>query len=261
MGDGRDDRSRTPAASGWPDDVVPSVLVVDDSRLYRDGLAVWLAGCLGEGAVGTADSLAGLSAHLGVAQPDVVVLNLATVDTPGILVELSERATVAQLIVVGVDENDENQVMACAEAGARGYLTRACSLTDLIHVIEEVVAGRTRMPERISTLVLRRVREAATERRRVPAMQVLTDREIQILRLIGLGMSNQDIAGELTIELHTVKNHVHSLLMKLGVRRRGEAAAMLAAWDDGHRGSGIRVPGQQRMDPRIHASAPREATS
>lgn len=261
MGDGRGDRTPPPTASAWSDGVVASVLVVDDSRLYRDGLALWLAGCLGDGVVRTADSLAGLSAHLGVAQPDVVVLNLASVEAAGILVELSERATRAQLVVVGVDESDEHQVMACAEAGARGYLTRACSLTDLVHVIEEVVAGRTRMSEPISTLVLRRVREAAAERRRRPAIQGLTDREIQILRLIGIGMSNQDIANELTIELHTVKNHVHSLLTKLGVRRRGEAAAMLADWGDGHRESGIRVPSQQRMDPMIHASAPREATS
>lgn len=251
----------TPRAPGVDRTPAVSVLVVDDSRLYREGLALWLTGRLAGSTVDTADSLAALARHLDRSLPDVVVLNLSSIERSEMLAELTRRAPLANLVVVGIDESDETQVLACAEAGACGYVTKSDSLTDLVTVIDEVVAGRTRMSAAISSFMLRRVREAAADRRRHPGVRTLTDREIQILRLIGVGLSNQDIADELTIELHTVKNHVHSLLTKLGVRRRGQAAALLAAAEATERGSGVHTVSVRRMDPTLHAAADGEITS
>lgn len=255
-----DDRMGEPA-SAKESHPAPSVLVLDDSRLYREGLALWLTGRMEGSAVDSAESLFALARQLDRSIPDVVVLNLSSAERSLMLSELTRRAPLAKLIVVGIDETDEEQVVACAEAGACGYITRADSLTDLVSVIDQVVAGGTRMSAAISSLMLRRVRELAADRRRHPVARILTDREIQILRLIGIGMSNQDIADELTIELHTVKNHVHSVLTKLGVRRRGEAAALLAASDDlGRDWETHAVPGS-RMDRTVHARAGEEISS
>jgi DNA-binding NarL/FixJ family response regulator len=207
------------------------VLVVDDSRLYRDGLVDLLSDRFGAGAVAEAASLAGLHAQLAVVAPDVVVVNLASCESGELVAAIAEKRPDAQVIVVGLDASDELQVIRCAEAGVSGYVTRDYSLADLVTVIDEATSGGTHIPPPISALLLRRVREAARQRPEPARLQSLTQREIQILRLIGAGLSNQDIADELTIELHTVKNHVHSLLTKLGVRRRGEAAAVLAGVD------------------------------
>lgn len=255
MVDSRAGPAFAPALPSAAEFLAPAVLIVDDSRLYREGLASLLAEQLGGPAVDSVGSRQGLAEHLEAAQPDVVVLNLASAAFPAMLAELNQRAPDARLVVVGVDESDERQVRSCAEAGVCGYITRADSLSDLVAVITEVAAGRTRMSGSISSLMLRWVRELSAERRTHTAVQTLTDREVQILRLIGAGRSNQEIADQLTIELHTVKNHVHSMLTKLGVRRRGEAAAKLAEWDSGSIEHEIHALPRQRMDPTVHAPA------
>jgi DNA-binding NarL/FixJ family response regulator len=219
-----------PTGGGQPSTARCRVLVVDDSRLYRDGLVDLLSGRFGAGAVAEAASQAALHAQLAVIAPEVVVVNLASCESGELVAVIAGRRPEAKVIVVGLDASDEQQVIECAEAGVSGYVTRDYSLADLVAVIDEVAAGGTHIPPRISVLLLRRVREAARQRPAPGRLQALTQREIQILRLISAGLSNQDIADELTIELHTVKNHVHSLLTKLGVRRRGEAAAVLAGW-------------------------------
>ncbi|WP_168929334.1 response regulator transcription factor [Nocardioides sp. GY 10113] len=208
--------------------------MVDDSRLYREGLVELLSAGLGRGAVGSAASLSALEqllAELPPDRPEVVVVNLAAARSNEILRTVEQLRAAAKVVAVGVDENDEGQVIGCAEAGVSGYLTREDSLADLISVIRNVSEGGTRVSQRISAMLLRRVRELAPERTTPARLEVLTDREIQILRLIGVGMSNRAIAEELTIELHTVKNHVHSMLAKLGVSGRGEAAALLRDGD------------------------------
>ncbi len=204
------------------------VLVVDDSRLYRDGLVDLLSERFGAGVVAEAASRAALHAQLAVIEPEVVVVNLASCESGELVAAIVEKRPDAHVIVVGLDAADERLVIRCAEAGVSGYVTRDYSLADLVRVIDEVTSGGTHIPPRISALLLRRVRDAARQRPGPARLRALTHREIQILRLIGAGRSNQDIADELTIELHTVKNHVHSLLTKLGVSRRGEAAAVLA---------------------------------
>lgn len=229
------------------------ILVVDDSRLYREGLALWLTDHMDDHALETAGSLDSLIKHLDCGQPAAVVLNLASDQSAEMLSALIERAPVPTLVVIGADESNEAQVLACAQAGACGYVTKDDSLTDLVMVIEEVVGGHTRMSARISSLMLRRVRQLESDRRRPSALSSLTEREIQILRLIASGLSNRDIADELTIEVHTVKNHVHSLLTKLGVRRRGQAAAMLPTWVDPLRPLGTRALAPERLDPTVHA--------
>lgn len=230
--DSRDDSGSGPIVPGSTPHC--RILVVDDTRLYREGLVHLLAEQVGRDAVRAADSLASVLVRLAagvVDVVDVVVVNLRTCQSEEILGAIAERRPDARVVVVGVDDADDRQVISCAEAGVSGYLTRENSLLDLVAVIAEVTAGGSHVSPRISSVLLRRVREVAVRRPGATSFDALTDREIQILRLIGAGYGNQRIADELTIELHTVKNHVHSLLAKLGVRRRGEAAALLTGWD------------------------------
>lgn len=203
------------------------VLVVDDSRLYREGLVQLLAAQLGESAVMAAESPVAVPVRLRGLRPDIVLLNLATSRSDLVLSAVAEVSPDARVVVIGVDDTDAPQVISCVLAGVDGYATRDYSLTDLLQVLRDVKNCGSHVPPRISSLLLAHVRESAAGRQGLSALDMLTQREIQILRLIGGGMSNQDIADELTIELHTVKNHVHSVLTKLGARRRGEAAALL----------------------------------
>jgi DNA-binding NarL/FixJ family response regulator len=134
------------------------------------------------------------------------------------------NAPPARLIVIGILETDDH-VLTSAEAGVHGYLLRSESLDQLISLMSMVVAGETRCSPKVTALLLRRVEVLAAERRPAPKVPVLTPREDQVLGLLDLGLSNQEIAGRLGIGIHTVKNHVHNVLEKAGARRRGEAVA------------------------------------
>jgi DNA-binding NarL/FixJ family response regulator len=132
----------------------------------------------------------------------------------------------AKVVSLGVAE-DDGAVLACAEAGAVGYVPREGSLNDLLAVIESVARGEAVCSPRIAAALLRRVASLAAHRsaNQIPAN--LTSREREIVRLIDAGLSNKDIARRLCIEVATVKNHVHNVLEKLHLHRRGEAAAHL----------------------------------
>jgi DNA-binding NarL/FixJ family response regulator len=103
---------------------------------------------------------------------------------------------------------------------------RTDSLEDLLVLIRKVAAGESSCPPRVSAILLRRLSALASQRQPPVRELALTAREIQILRMLELGRSNRDIAAQLAIAVHTVKNHVHSLLTKLGVSTRAEAAAV-----------------------------------
>jgi DNA-binding NarL/FixJ family response regulator len=136
------------------------------------------------------------------------------------------------VIVVGIAEDEESEIIACAEAGVAGYHLRADSLDDLLALVSRVAAGESLCSPKVSAILLRRLSALATERRPEPKELVLTAREIQILRLLESGRSNQEIADELYIAVHTVKNHVHSVLNKLGVTTRAAAAAYSRSFAD-----------------------------
>jgi two-component system nitrate/nitrite response regulator NarL len=206
-------------------------LVASDVRLYREGLADGLRRSGRVEVVGTAadgDATVGGARELG---PDIVLVDLAMTGW-----EQAVRAVVAEgedawVVVLGVREV-EDEVVACAEAGVSGYVTREASLDELVDVVESVARGESLCSPRISGLLLRRVTEvAALQRRPVPADR-LTPREAQIVGLIDEGLSNKQIAVRLSIELATVKNHVHSILEKLQVERRAEAAAQVRSRRD-----------------------------
>lgn len=169
-------------------------------------------------------SLDSLSAALS-RPPRIVLLNLLTYQSISLLHCVRQLCPTAKVIVIGIVDEDETDVIACAEAGVAAYHLRSESLGELRNLIARVAYGESVCSPRISAILLRYLSTAATERRSVPGDPDLTAREMQILRMLEQGLSNKDIADELCIAVHTVKNHVHSVLGKLGVRTRAEAAA------------------------------------
>ena len=132
-----------------------------------------------------------------------------------------------KVVVLGIAER-EADVIAWAEAGAAGYISREASRDDLRAALEAAVAGETIASPRVVAALLRRLNAVAhaSPLERYGA-ETLTPREQQVARLVGEGLSNKEIARQLCIEVATVKNHVHHILGKLEVSRRSQAVAYL----------------------------------
>ncbi len=137
-------------------------------------------------------------------------------------VEGAARSPVqVRVVALGVP-NERAQVVACLEAGACDWLPSDAGFDSLCNKVDAVLAGRNQLPADIVYAMTHRLSALARERRRgtIP----LTERELEILRLIDLGMSNKEIATSLKRSLHTIKNHVHHILEKLEVPTRQKAA-------------------------------------
>ncbi|WP_232004673.1 response regulator transcription factor [Mycobacterium sp. ACS1612] len=199
-------------------------LIVDDCKLNRENLATIFAAHDGSKTAVAWDQRS-LYAALSEATPAIVLFNMGTRDNMTLLRLVRDRCPEAKIIAVGISEDDEPEIVACAEAGVAGYHLRAESLDDLLALMSKVANEESHCSPRVSAILLRRLSTLASQRRPETKELVLTSREIQILRLLETGLSNRDIADHLCIALHTVKNHVHSVLTKLGVSTRAEAAA------------------------------------
>jgi two-component system, NarL family, nitrate/nitrite response regulator NarL len=204
------------------------IFVVSPMRIYQQGLSYVLAQEPAIRVVGMASSLraAGLAPDGdGTAgSADVLLFDLAV---EGGLAELRRLAGAGspKVLALGVVE-DEDQVIACAEAGIAGYVTPSGSVGELVRTIRAAARGEFNCPPHIAAGLLRRLATAGAHAR--PQAR-LTLREREVARLIDQGLSNKEIARRLSIELATVKNHVHNILEKLGVSRRADAVASLRA--------------------------------
>src|SRR5436305_8977574 len=128
------------------------------------------------------------------------------------------------MLVLGSAEAGD-EILTCLEAGARGYVLRDQTLDELKAAIERVARGETVVTPEAAHRLFRRLGELGRESRRHRQLEFLdlTARELEILGLIAQGLSNQAIADRLYLSVHTVKNHVHNMLERLGLTTRGEA--------------------------------------
>ena len=196
-------------------------------------------------------------APLSAIDPDVVLFDISPPGSLGEVRRVAAAVPAARVVALAVGES-ENQVVACAEAGADGYVTRDQSVEDVLAVIGAVTRGELICSPRIAGALLQRLGRLAAERGSAPVDEPpvrLTAREREIVVLIDRGMSNKQIARTLTIEVATVKNHVHNILEKLHVTRRDEAVARRAPTRTWRRRC---TPPAQALDP---GSSPRRAGS
>jgi len=206
------------------------ITVAAEIRLYREGLAVALGA--GErlevlGTAATAKEALAAARELG---PDVALVDAAMPDGLTAVQAISRREGIP-VVALAVPER-EPDVLACVEAGAAGYVTPDAAIADLVLAIETVARGETLCSPRMVALVLRRLAALAADGRPAQPAARLTSRELEIVELIDVGLSNKEIAARLSIGVSTVKNHVHHILEKLRVRRRAEAAARLRSSPD-----------------------------
>ena len=204
------------------------VFVVAEIRLYREGLAELLGHRPGLAVAGTAAGLDEALRGARAARPDVVLLDMAMLDGIATARTLARVSPDARVVALAVPES-ERHVIACAEAGIVGYVSREASLADLVAAIEGAARGEAHCSPRMVASLLRRLGALSLERSGDEPRAHLTARELEIVGLIDRGLSNKEIAQALCIGLPTVKNHVHHILEKLGAERRSQAAARVRA--------------------------------
>lgn len=202
------------------------VVVAAEVCFYREGLATFLERQATIEVVGTTVSRAQTIDTTACARPDVLLLDMTMTDSLAAVRDLASLEIPVRIVALAVWET-ERDVLACAEAGVAGYVPREGSLADLLRTIESVARGELIVSPRIAGLLIRRVATLASAAPSVARDAVLTVREHEIVRLIDEGLSNKQIAARLGIEVATAKNHVHNILEKLQIHRRGQIAPQL----------------------------------
>ena len=202
------------------------VLVIAGVRLYREGIASILDREPGISVVATGvDGPDGLE-KIRALRPDVALLDLDVPAICAVVTAAARDAPEVKVVALGMLDRDDD-VIACVEAGMAGYVPRDGSMSDLVRRVELAARGEMQLSPSVAARLARRVvaLSGAVRAERERDHPILTNREAEIVDLIDQGLSNKQIAEHLCIELPTVKNHVHHILGKLEVRRRGEAAA------------------------------------
>ncbi|CAM04267.1 two component transcriptional regulator, LuxR family [Saccharopolyspora erythraea NRRL 2338] len=203
--------------------VMVEVVVIAETRFYREGLALALHQA-GNFDVVAAAAPAAIRQAPGE-RSRVVLLDVGhSADGPSAVAALRAGNPQMRIVAMGVSEG-EADIVAYAEAGAAGYLTRDNSVAELVSAIDSAAKGEVRCSPRIAAVLSRRVAELAGELQPAGSDHGLSRREVEIAVLIEQGLSNQEIAHRLCIALATVKNHVHNILEKLGLHARADAAA------------------------------------
>jgi DNA-binding NarL/FixJ family response regulator len=200
------------------------VFLVEDQALVREGIQSLLALDGAVRVVGTAADGEEALREIPRAGADVVLLDLRLPRLPGIEVlrRLAGDGRMPPTIILTTFDDDD-ALLEGIRAGARGYLLKDVSLAELVRAIRVVAEGGTLVQPIVSERVVRGVEAAGTGFPRLEPADRLTGREIEVLRLLTGGYSNREIARALEVAEGTVKNHVSSILSKLGVRDRTRA--------------------------------------
>jgi two-component system, NarL family, nitrate/nitrite response regulator NarL len=202
------------------------VLVASHIRLYREGLERVLRELPEFTLAGNAASAAQAVQQVQQLNADVTLLDMAMSGAFSVAKELARGGGASKIVALGMPE-DETQVLSCAQIGISGYVTRDGSVEDVVAAIKAAARGEVHCSPKVAGSLFKRIAALSTDRAPRLGNGALTARENQILKLIQEGMSNKMISRTLGIELPTVKNHVHSILVKLGIHRRAEAISLL----------------------------------
>ena len=201
------------------------ILLVDDHDLFRTGLRNLLeeqgVRVVGEAGTG-ADAIRGVREHA----PDVVVMDLNMPGMTGVEAtrDIASISPLTRVLVLTISDQD-GDVMDAIMAGACGYLLKDATIQELLRGIEAAAIGESLISPHIATKMLQRLRAASSEPDLEATIRAeLSEREIQVLKLIANGNDNAQIAAELHISPKTVKNHISNILMKLQIENRIQAA-------------------------------------
>jgi len=212
------------------DEPVVRVFLVDDHEVVRQGLKVLLQSHDRIEVVGEAGSAGSALLAIDKDPPDVMLLDVRLGDGTGIEVCREVRARhphVRALMLTSF--SDEQALFDAIMAGASGYLLKETRGTDLVDAVLRVAAGESLLDPAVTGRVLQRLREPETED---PRLARLTDQERRILSLVAEGRTNRSVAEEMHLAEKTVKNYMSSILSKLEMERRTEAAVFWTQQQD-----------------------------
>lgn len=226
-------RTRVPEIEAEADVGKPIALVViDDNRLLREGIAALIHTQPGFRVLAGAADVEEAIRQVREARPDVVLLDFGLADHDSLSLTATVHAEVpsARVIVMGLMPLQED-VADFVRAGASGFIMKDASFEDFFATIRAVAGGAEVLPPALTTSLFTQIARnlAVTHPTRVMETVRLTQRERQVIDLLGEGLSNKEIAIRLHIAVHTVKSHVHNVLEKLSLHSRLEVAAFTHA--------------------------------
>jgi two-component system, NarL family, response regulator LiaR len=198
------------------------VLLVDDHEMVRQGLGIFLNASPNITVIGQAQN--GLEAIQLVQQdpPDVILMDLIMPEMDGVQATRRIKAMYPDIEIIALTSYvDEAHVVDALSAGVAGYVMKDVKPAELVRAICAAAQGEMYLSPAAARLLAKRVSPANSPE---PLPEVLTERELDVLRLIARGLSNQDIANDLSISAKTVKTHISAILQKLNLTSRTQAA-------------------------------------
>ena len=202
------------------------VFLLDDHEIVRQGIRTFLEAAGDIEIVGESGSAVEAAARIPALRPHVAVLDARLPDGSGIEVCRSVRSidpTINALILTSYD--DDEALFSAIMAGASGYVLKEIKSSDLLTAIRHVATGESLIDPALTRRVLERVRNPVTT---APELAQLTEQELTLLGHIAEGLTNKEIGEQMFLAEKTVKNYVSTVLSKLGVERRTQAAVIAA---------------------------------
>jgi DNA-binding NarL/FixJ family response regulator len=202
------------------------VYLLDDHEIVRQGIRTFLEAAGDIEVVGESGSAVDATNRIPALRPDVAILDARLPDGSGIEVCRTVRSvdpTINALILTSYD--DDEALFSAIMAGAAGYVLKEIKSSDLLGAIRHVAAGQSLIDPALTARVLDRVRNPTNT---APELADLTEQEMKLLAFIAEGMTNREIGERMFLAEKTVKNYVSSVLSKLGVERRTQAAVIAA---------------------------------
>ncbi|HEX9165004.1 MAG TPA: response regulator transcription factor [Gemmatimonadales bacterium] len=209
-----------------------ALVVIDDNRLLREGIAALIHTQPGFKVLAASADVEEALRQVREAKPDVVLLDFGLEDHDSLSLTATVHAEVpsARVIVMGLLPLQED-VADYVRAGASGFIMKDASFEVFFSTIRAVAAGAEVLPQALTNTLFAQITRNVTSKTRTQVMETvrLTQRERQVIDLLGEGLSNKEIATRLHIAVHTVKSHVHNVLEKLSLHSRLEVAAFTHA--------------------------------
>jgi len=195
------------------------VLLVEDHRIVRDGVRAMLERAEDFRVVGEVESGTEAVQFCRRKAPDVVIMDLSLPDLNGMAAteEILRNAPNTKIVILSMHEDDKS-VIGAIRAGARGFVLKKASLGDLVDALRAVAKGGSYLSPQVSDKLLSRIQRGDMETAKLPdTLDVLSPRELQVLRMVAEGKTSKDIAGVLNLGLQTVRSYRKTMMKKLGV--------------------------------------------
>lgn len=210
------------------------VLLVIEVRLIADIFASALEDEPNLEIAGYASTMEDALEFLQTQQADVALVSVGLPDQDALKLTrtIMENSPSTKVLALGLSEENQHDTLRYIEAGASGYILKDSSLKELVEVIRLAQKGEAQVSTRMAGAMMERLfrlaRMFSAVENKIDGDVRLTSRELEVLQFISEGLTNQEIAARLVVEVGTVKNHVHRILEKLNVSSRQEAASYLA---------------------------------